>query len=65
MTETQISALKTLAARNGSAPAYRLSETQIRACTSHGLVLRTRHGLQLTSKGRELLAEAVGSEQAA
>lgn len=60
MTETQISALKTLAARDGFAPAYRFSETQIRACTSHGLMLRTRRGLQLTSKGRELLAERLG-----
>lgn len=65
MTETQISALKTLASANGSAPAYRLSDVQIRACISEGLVLRTRHGLQLTCKGRELLAETVGSEQAA
>ncbi len=65
MTETQLTALKTLAARNGFAPAYRLSDVQIRACTSHGLVMRTRNGLQLTCKGRELLAETVGSEQAA
>ena len=58
MTETQLTALKTLAARDGLVPAYRLSETQIRACTSHGLALRTRRGLQLTAKGRALLAEA-------
>ena len=57
MTETQISALKTLASADGFAPAYRLSDLQIRACISEGLVLRTRHGLQLTCKGRELLAE--------
>jgi len=61
MTETQISALKTLASGDGFAPAYRFSDVQIRACTSDGLVLRTRHGLQLTCKGRELLAETVGA----
>ena len=65
MTETQLTALKTLASRDGVAPAYRLSDLQIRACTSDGLVMRTRHGLQLTCKGRELLAETTGSEQAA
>jgi hypothetical protein len=65
MTETQIDALRQIAAHDGRVPSWRLTELQIQACAQAGLVLRTRHGIQLTFKGRNAVAAAMTQDEAA